>query len=67
MPRSIFLSVPLLCLLTVYLSFQYVCSADAQGGNLNAIRWNDWKLNFAVTSGGNIAIRSARSPCLGPD
>ena len=25
-----------------------------QGGNLNAIRWNDWKLNFAVTKG-NIA------------
>jgi arylsulfatase len=25
-----------------------------QGGNLNAIRWNDWKLNFAVTHG-NIA------------
>jgi arylsulfatase len=25
-----------------------------QGGNLNAIRWNDWKLNFAVLHG-NIA------------
>jgi arylsulfatase len=25
-----------------------------QGGNLNAIRWNDWKLNFATTRG-NIA------------
>jgi arylsulfatase A-like enzyme len=25
-----------------------------QGGNLNAIRWNDWKLSFA-TSKGNIA------------
>jgi arylsulfatase len=25
-----------------------------QGGNLNAIRWNDWKLSFAVTHG-NIA------------
>src|SRR5262249_42056800 len=25
-----------------------------QGGNLNAIRWNDWKLNFAVMEG-NIA------------
>jgi arylsulfatase len=25
-----------------------------QGGNLNAIRWNDWKLNFATTKG-NIA------------
>jgi arylsulfatase A-like enzyme len=26
-----------------------------QGGNLNAIRWNDWKVNFAVASKGNIA------------
>lgn len=26
-----------------------------QGGNLNAIRWNDWKLSFAVNSEGNIA------------
>ena len=26
-----------------------------QGGNLNAIRWNDWKLSFASTKGGNIA------------
>jgi arylsulfatase len=26
-----------------------------QGGNLNAIRWNDWKLSFAQTSKGNIA------------
>jgi arylsulfatase A-like enzyme len=26
-----------------------------QGGNLNAIRWNDWKLNFATSSKGNIA------------
>jgi arylsulfatase A-like enzyme len=25
-----------------------------QGGNLNAIRWNDWKLSFATTKG-NIA------------
>src|SRR5262245_42586161 len=25
-----------------------------QGGNLNAVRWNDWKLSFA-TSHGNIA------------
>jgi arylsulfatase A-like enzyme len=25
-----------------------------QGGNLNAIRWNDWKLSFAITKG-NIA------------
>ncbi|MEJ5018781.1 arylsulfatase [Ochrobactrum vermis] len=26
-----------------------------QGGNLNAIRWNDWKLSFATMSHGNIA------------
>jgi arylsulfatase A-like enzyme len=26
-----------------------------QGGNLNAIRWNDWKLSFAEIKGGNIA------------
>jgi arylsulfatase len=26
-----------------------------QGGNLNAIRWNDWKVSFAVNSEGNIA------------
>jgi arylsulfatase A-like enzyme len=26
-----------------------------QGGNLNAIRWNDWKVSFASTKGGNIA------------
>ncbi len=26
-----------------------------QGGNLNAIRWEDWKLSFAVASHGNIA------------
>ncbi|MET4389035.1 arylsulfatase A-like enzyme [Bradyrhizobium sp. F1.4.3] len=26
-----------------------------QGGNLNAIRWNDWKLSFASSSKGNIA------------
>ncbi len=26
-----------------------------QGGNLNAIRWNDWKLCFAINSPGNIA------------
>jgi arylsulfatase len=26
-----------------------------QGGNLNAIRWNDWKVSFAVASEGNIA------------
>jgi arylsulfatase len=26
-----------------------------QGGNLNAIRWQDWKVSFAVNSEGNIA------------
>ncbi|TCR63451.1 arylsulfatase [Bosea sp. BK604] len=26
-----------------------------QGGNLNAVRWNDWKVSFAVNSEGNIA------------
>lgn len=26
-----------------------------QGGNLNAIRWNDWKLSFATSGDGNIA------------
>ena len=26
-----------------------------QGGNLNAIRWNDWKVSFAIASKGNIA------------
>jgi arylsulfatase len=26
-----------------------------QGGNLNALRWNDWKVNFAINSEGNIA------------
>jgi ribonuclease BN (tRNA processing enzyme) len=30
MPRTVFLSVPLLCLLTLYLSCQYARSADAQ-------------------------------------
>ncbi len=29
-----------------------------QGGNLNALRWNDWKLSFAVQKGGNIATGS---------
>jgi arylsulfatase A-like enzyme len=33
-----------------------------QGGNLNAIRWNDWKLNFAVTNGGNIATAVREVP-----
>jgi arylsulfatase len=27
-----------------------------QGGNLNAIRWNDWKANFAINSEGNMAM-----------
>jgi arylsulfatase A-like enzyme len=26
-----------------------------QGGNLNAVRWNDWKVSFAIASEGNIA------------
>ncbi len=26
-----------------------------QAGNLNAVRWNDWKVSFAVSQGGNIA------------
>ena len=26
-----------------------------QAGNLNAVRWNDWKVSFAVNSRGNIA------------
>jgi len=33
-----------------------------QGGNLNAIRWNDWKLNFAVSSKGNIATATREVP-----
>ena len=33
-----------------------------QGGNLNAIRWNDWKLNFAVNSPGNIATSTRETP-----
>jgi arylsulfatase len=33
-----------------------------QGGNLNAIRWNDWKLNFAVSSEGNIATATREVP-----
>jgi arylsulfatase len=32
-----------------------------QGGNLNAIRWNDWKLTFAL-SHGNIATGVRQSP-----
>ena len=33
-----------------------------QGGNLNAIRWNDWKVSFAVASEGNIATSTREVP-----
>ena len=33
-----------------------------QGGNLNAIRWNDWKLSFAIASEGNIATATRETP-----
>jgi arylsulfatase A-like enzyme len=33
-----------------------------QGGNLNALRWNDWKLSFAVASEGNIATARREVP-----
>lgn len=33
-----------------------------QGGNLNAIRWNDWKLSFATMSHGNIATATREVP-----
>ncbi|MCX5578577.1 arylsulfatase [Kaistia terrae] len=33
-----------------------------QGGNLNAIRWNDWKLSFAINSEGNIATATREVP-----
>ncbi|SFB32659.1 arylsulfatase [Rhizobium sp. NFR07] len=33
-----------------------------QGGNLNAIRWNDWKLAFANASHGNIATATREVP-----
>lgn len=33
-----------------------------QGGNLNAIRWNDWKLSFAINSEGNIATSTRETP-----
>lgn len=33
-----------------------------QGGNLNAIRWNDWKLSFAIASHGNIATATRDVP-----
>jgi arylsulfatase len=32
-----------------------------QGGNLNAVRWNDWKLSFAVVKG-NIATGTREVP-----
>lgn len=33
-----------------------------QGGNLNAVRWNDWKVSFAVSSEGNIATATREVP-----
>jgi arylsulfatase len=33
-----------------------------QGGNLNAVRWNDWKVSFAVSSEGNIATARREVP-----
>jgi arylsulfatase len=33
-----------------------------QGGNLNALRWNDWKLSFAINSEGNIATATRETP-----
>jgi arylsulfatase A-like enzyme len=33
-----------------------------QGGNLNAIRWKDWKVSFAVASEGNIATATREVP-----
>jgi arylsulfatase len=33
-----------------------------QGGNLNALRWNDWKLSFAINSEGNIATATREIP-----
>ena len=33
-----------------------------QGGNLNAIRWYDWKVSFAVNSRGNIATATRETP-----
>jgi arylsulfatase len=33
-----------------------------QGGNLNALRWNDWKVSFAVASEGNIATATREVP-----
>ena len=31
-----------------------------QGGNLNALRWNDWKVDFAQNSEGNIATATRK-------
>ena len=33
-----------------------------QGGNLNAVRWNDWKVSFAIASEGNIATATREVP-----
>lgn len=33
-----------------------------QGGNLNALRWNDWKVSFAQSSEGNIATATRELP-----
>lgn len=33
-----------------------------QGGNLNAVRWNDWKTSFAINSEGNIATSTREIP-----
>ncbi len=33
-----------------------------QGGNLNALRWNDWKVSFAMASEGNIATAKREVP-----
>ena len=33
-----------------------------QGGNLNAVRWNDWKVSFAMASEGNIATATREIP-----
>lgn len=33
-----------------------------QAGNLNAVRWNDWKVSFAMFSEGNIATAMRETP-----
>jgi arylsulfatase len=33
-----------------------------QDGNLNAVRWNDWKVSFAMAKGGNIATSVREVP-----